>query len=1000
MSLSNYKNLGRIILLPLILGIVPISGYSQWVDPSNGAVVEPTATMSQFMRYGNTPVSLYTGSVDVSVPIYIYEDYEFNIPVVLKYVFSGQKPNDPAGSFGLGWVMNAGGCITRQANHSPDDCQNLESGHADEAYGFYYLHKNNLEIPSIYSSTYPSGNNLGNELYTYFYPIGGAKYEAEPDIFSFNFLGHSGKFLFWEKNKIVVYETSDPVGNYSVEPVMTGYKFTGFIIKTKDGYTYTFGCNSDLYLNDDMYCSDQTRNTMIKNTNAPHVMWPLVSVQSPSGRVVRFEYEKSAERVVTLRPTSYIVESDSFVGTTGREIEWLHMACMSQQEQKNLYLKKISLSNTFSIDFTYSGLRKVEKGYNMNRGLFPITTEGLLQSVVVKDLSNGSTVKTATCSYSAGRPNNVPILKSVYLSDTGSYEFNYWYEDDSSMANYWTPYKGTCSIDHWGYSNGKDNDSQNSGVSYFIPTSSLDNNNTETITSSQRNPDFKYALCGAIRYIFYPTKGKTEFIYEPNDYSVAIIKSGKSSGTPYAEYYESNMIAGGIRIKQIVDYDYNPRSGLWNDTMRVRTYDYHVDGKSTGVLLRSPRYKTSHVKTGASSANKNRRYVASSDILDCIDTDHHIEYSVVKEINRDGSYSKYSYSTYVTPPGSGGIYNREDDMGFLYQTSFGIIGDPYTYLYMRPGSYKMMRGKICSKVQYQAKQNPGDPDIPSYGEYYYYTGPGNPLWAIRMTRYYWYRQIIYAGNCYMNHSIKTNYFGGKQLDVHTYYQYDYDTGYLTQVETSEPTGKRIRQDVYYASMNKGPFPVRTHFQVCMPGETEYKTTEINKYEYWDIRVTPSFVIPRMVKHWKSHLDKPKKYTSEVDQDADLALEMTMQPDASRVREYVDRAGNVTTYLYGDGGCNLLAVVKNVSYNDVSAVLQSPARLGKYNLTSTQEAALRNIPGAVVTTYSYTPLTGLASVTDPSGSKQTYAYDTFRRLAKIYTGGNLEQEFKYQLYNLR
>lgn len=60
MSLSNYKNLGRIILLPLILGIVPISGYSQWVDPANGVVVEPSASMSQFMRYGNTPgVAVY-----------------------------------------------------------------------------------------------------------------------------------------------------------------------------------------------------------------------------------------------------------------------------------------------------------------------------------------------------------------------------------------------------------------------------------------------------------------------------------------------------------------------------------------------------------------------------------------------------------------------------------------------------------------------------------------------------------------------------------------------------------------------------------------------------------------------------------------------------------------------------------------------------------------------------------------------------------------------------
>ena len=122
------------------------------------------------------------------------------------------------------------------------------------------------------------------------------------------------------------------------------------------------------------------------------------------------------------------------------------------------------------------------------------------------------------------------------------------------------------------------------------------------------------------------------------------------------------------------------------------------------------------------------------------------------------------------------------------------------------------------------------------------------------------------------------------------------------------------------------------------------------------------------------------------------------PGASRFNQITDRAGTVTTYLYGSNGFNLLAVVRNVSYNDVSAALGNVATLNNYSLTTVQETALRNMPGAVVTTYSYTPLTGLASVTDPSGSKQTYTYDTFRRLAKIYTGGNLEQEFKYQLYN--
>lgn len=995
MCLSKYRNIWRILIVPFIIGLAPVSGYSQWVDPSNGAVVEPTATMSQFMRYGNTPVSLYTGSVDVSVPIYTYEDYEFNIPVVLRYAFRGQKPNEPAGSFGLGWVLNAGGCITRQVNHYPDDFEG--TGHIDGAYGFYYLHKSNLEIPSIYSSAYPSGNNLGNDLYSYFYPVGGRKYEAEPDIFSFNFLGHSGKFLFWEKNQIVVYETSDPIGNYSVEPVLTVGKFTGFIIKTKDGYTYTFGCNSDLYLNDDMYSSDHNYNSVIKNSNAPHVMWPLVSAKAPSGREIRFEYEKGSECVVTERPMSFIVETNNQTGTMQWKLEWNHLACMSQQEQKNLYLKRITMSNTFSIDFTYSGQRKVEKGYNMHRGLLGITTEGLLQSVVIKDLSNNSTVKTASCSYSEGRPNRVPILKNVYVSDVGYYGFTYWYEDDSSMAKYWTPYKGTCNIDHWGYSNGRDND--NRSISYFIPSSTLDNNK-ETITSSQRNPDFKYAICGALRTISYPTQGKTDFIYEPNDYSVAIIKSGLSSGSPGPEYYDNNKIAGGIRIKQIVDYNVK-YGGYRIDTMRVRTYDYHVNGKSTGVLLRSPRYKTSHVTTGSSQSSIHKRYVASSDILDCIDTDHHIEYSAVTETNRDGSYCRYTYSTYAIPSGGGG-FDRGDDMSLLYKNvpETEVYGDPCKYLYMRPGSYKMMRGRLCSKTLYHAKQNPKDEDKPSYQESYQYTGPGNRLWTIRMTRYYWYQQPIYAGNCYMNYSMKINYLGGRKLAMHTYYSYDFKTGYLKRVETLDTTGKKIRQDIDYGGANRGPFPAKTHYQVCLPGETEYKTTEINKYEYEFYRVTPSFTIPRMTKHWKTHLKSPKVYASDAEYENDLVLEHSFLPSASRFNQITDRAGNVTTYLYDNGGCNLLAVVKNVSYSDVQAALQNQSSLGRYSLSSSQEAALRNMPQAVVTTYSYTPLTGLASVTDPSGSTQSYAYDSHRRLAKIYSDGVLEKEFKYQLYNLR
>lgn len=260
MSLSNYKNLGRIILLPLILGIVPISGYSQWVDPANGVVVEPSASMSQFMRYGNTPVSLYTGSIDVSVPVYAYEDHEFNVPISLKYAFSGQNPRPGR----LGRPRLGAECrgMHYKADKSSAD-EAMATGN-DNVYGFYEMCRNGWSVPSIISSTYPFWNTSD-----YFYPMGRENVEAEPDIFSFNFMGHSGKFIFWGENKIVVFETSGPKGNYIVEPTVAYAKITGFTIKTKDGYTYNFGGNENLNTANDITSYNYKFGTWLNKYNGP-----------------------------------------------------------------------------------------------------------------------------------------------------------------------------------------------------------------------------------------------------------------------------------------------------------------------------------------------------------------------------------------------------------------------------------------------------------------------------------------------------------------------------------------------------------------------------------------------------------------------------------------------------------------------------------------------------------------------------------------------------------
>lgn len=980
---SNLPISWRNLLASLLLGLAATGGHAQWIDPENGIVVEPSASVSQFMRYGNTPVSLYTGSADVSVPIYTYSDHDLTLPISLKYVFTGQKPNDPAGSVGLGWMLNAGGYVTRQVNNLPDEA--MMRGN-NSVYGFYYMYSNGWSVPTIDTSNYTYQNTS-----FYYYPMGALNVEAEPDIFSFNFLGHSGKFMFWGEKKIIIFETSSPKGNYIIEPTVSQERITGIRIMTKDGYVYQFDGSEALDTATEITSYDNYMGGWITK-RGPQVMWPLVSIKTPSGKTVTLEYEKPAEFVESARPISYIIDRETNPENPDPLQRWTHFACLNEQKQRSLYLKKVTLPDVFSIDFTYSGERRRES--YLNRNLVPalMTTERLLNSIEIKNLANHSTFRTVKFSYTEGYPNPVPFLYQVNISDIGFYEFSYWNVVSGSL----TPYKGNFGIDHWGYSNGKGK----RGPNDFFPRTSLDNNK-ETITSSERDPDFQHTLSGALHSIIYPTRGKTVFTYEPNDYYAAVIKSAHNSGKPYLDFCRYDQTAGGIRIKQIIDYDYEPRGNAWLDTISVRTFRY-VDhtGRSTGILLRSPRYCTSEIPytTTPNPSSLSRKYIAASDLLDCIETDHPIEYKSATETYRDGSYCTYEYTNYTM----GAFADQEN---FEYSgPSFGwtpdgiVINDPYPYLYMHPGSRKASRGKLTAKALYHAKEKPTDPARPSYVETNSYNMMYSGKWLIRWTRYYWYQSNIFTESPYLKENTKRNYYDdGSSIWTHTSYKYDFNTDYVLETITRDHTGKCTKQNAEYAS---GPYPSKIHTQIKLPGEIEYKTTEIRKYDYLEMRVTPYLTIPRLQKVWKTQLDVPKTYASDKEYEADLVLEQTLLPSPSRFNQVTDRAGKVTSYLYGGNSCNLLAVVHNVPYNDVIAALGNPNMLDNYCLTDAQEKALRDIPKAQVTTYSYIPLTGLASVTDPAGNRESYSYDSRHRLYQIYNGDYLEKTFTYQVYNLK
>ena len=63
--------------------------------------------------YGDIPVSLYTGTPDISIPLYEIKVKNYTLPITLSYHASGVQVDQHPSWVGLGWSLFAGGLITR-----------------------------------------------------------------------------------------------------------------------------------------------------------------------------------------------------------------------------------------------------------------------------------------------------------------------------------------------------------------------------------------------------------------------------------------------------------------------------------------------------------------------------------------------------------------------------------------------------------------------------------------------------------------------------------------------------------------------------------------------------------------------------------------------------------------------------------------------------------------------------------------------------------------------
>lgn len=497
-------------------------------------IIPPSPNAASIMKFGDIPVSYYTGTPNISAPLYTVEEGELKVPISLSYHPSGIKVAEEASQVGLGWALNAGGLISRNVIGDDD----LEGGR-------YFSPNNNIMqnwIPqnlvqvgpvvagdaSVSRYYFITHNNQNTFLDLKIDP--GAVSDYEPDMFSFNFPGGSGKFALTRDKKLIMAEKSDlkitmiegVPGNYA------GANISWEII-TPDGTKYLFD-EKETYYNPE------------SNNAARHVSsWYLKSITSHTGDVINFSYNRITD--AKNHPQGSISET-IFAVTVGK-------ACTSDSEDRpipvenstipfrtppqyteTVYLDKITFSNGYA-KFTFGG--RDDLFYDKKLEKLEIFRNG----------TGGATLfKTYSLQYSYFEGNlepRVPAtnegsiskrLKLISVSEKGHtgeviIPYTFTYLEGDNFTN--LPAKTSFAIDHWGYYNGNlGNTSLIPTYTNFMSTSTL-YQSYGVMTGSQRNTNPYYIKAFSLKKITYATGGYTEFDFDTHEYDIKKSKENDNS---------------------------------------------------------------------------------------------------------------------------------------------------------------------------------------------------------------------------------------------------------------------------------------------------------------------------------------------------------------------------------------------------------------------------------------------------------------------------------------
>lgn len=1014
------------------------------------STILPPPDASSFLNYITYPVEEEYGTVNIEIPIFKFKYSNNSLSFNLSYHGSGVKLKDRSSHFGLKWSLTCTGIVTRTVRGLPDDIEIYKIDDSEKSYNSYLAGRSifgfkGYSIPNFLKKIDEDSDPDLSYIAACDEQVYGET-DLEPDIYYYKFLDYSGSFYFGENGVVFPEEKNGLKFEYTLAD---DGQLNSFTIITEDGTIARFSDKEVTTITSHTQKTIAGHFIPAYHSFSYNSSWYLSEIEFVNGQTINYEYEDENlqyfnQKTSTGTPDALDDDTDDVIGYKGQ------LYFISKENfSLGCYYSDVLSKRLSNVSFPGGSSLHLE-AENARQDLI-----GSRRIDNIKIYSSNDLIKDYKLHYEyvektgANETQNKYRLYLMGLSEERNLEHNYSY-----FFKYYSkgslPHIESKKKDMWGYYN--DNNPNNTAWPYpnafpelyiypdlvgykrfrINPIDSYVGENYKLSGTNRRcNPETCHY--GSLEEITYPTGGQLKINYEPNSY----LDNNQS------------ISGGGIRVKSM---EYSERGVIVNK----KEYEYLKEDDSSltsGILLHRPELVTFINSIDDGNKNNKRSWAlgllrSEEDLSENVRPNGvYVAYSNVKIRESGNGTIEKKYNI------GGDYYNNEGNSDFFATFNPRLIRADYedpanndireinTKPFLPPINYDWSSGRLKEVVFYNENG-----DLVRREEYKYEINDKSIQYLYGFRAQYLYNTVnLYLGGTYqIITNVRKDLVGKKITDY-------FESGNVLQEESFiyDAYGllleHKVKADKTRKVKFKYPNPLYSDLTIFSLFMNNVINKPIEKINYIDDRVVGAevynyatiggnmynssfiygcnFVLENL---YQLKINNPINDYEELseymerDERCNMVLMREYDDEGNIIEENNLINGLITSFLWGYNNQYPIAKVVNANYSEIESVLNTEVdifssatklealNMGYYNkfdgavytltennIRSMLNELRTNLPNAQVYTYTYNPLIGMTSQTDPNGIITYYDYDDFGRLKLVKDHeGSILKSYEY------